>query len=138
MEVLSALVCDAAEDYQGKLCVLGAFDTLMAHQFPVAHPHCAVALRLLFRAPDEGRHVFCVRLIDSDGAASIPEMRMEMDVRLPEELYFLSRNLILNLQGLPFASPGQYSLDVMMDDSMVARIPLQVIALKPYAGEVEP
>ena len=136
MEVLSALLCDAAEDYQGKLCVLGAFDTIMTQQFPVAHPHCAIALRLLFRSNDEGLHRFLIRLIDSDGVSCVSEIETEMDVHMPPgELYFVSRNLIINLQGLPFAAPGQYSLDIVMDEGIVARIPLQVLALPPFQGE---
>ena len=34
MEVLTALIADSASDYQGKLCVLGSFDTICARQYP--------------------------------------------------------------------------------------------------------
>ena len=54
MEVLTALIADSASDYQGKLCVLGSFDTICARQYPAVHPHCSIALRLLFRTGDEG------------------------------------------------------------------------------------
>lgn len=135
MEVLSALLCDGAEDYGGKLCILGAFDTLMSSHFPVAHPHCAIALRLLFRASDDGHHEFRLRLIDSDGANIVPEIRSAIEVKLPENLFFISRNLVLNMQGLPFNAPGQYSVDVTMDGEMAARIPLQVLRLpESFAG----
>lgn len=46
MDIQVAVLCDYAADYQGKLCVQGAFDTLFARQFPVVHPACALALRL--------------------------------------------------------------------------------------------
>ena len=49
MELISASLCDFASDYQGKLCVLGAFDTIGAKQYPAVHPQCSVALRLLLR-----------------------------------------------------------------------------------------
>ena len=136
MEVLSGLLCDAAEDYNGKLCIMGAFDTLMSDHFPVAHPHCAIALRLLFRANDEGRHEFGLRMIDSDGNDIVPEIRPVIDVKLPDNLFFLSRNLVLNLQGLPFRAPGQYSIDITMDGEIVARIPLQVLQV-PSGGFVQ-
>jgi len=128
MEIISALLCDAAEDYQGKLCVMGAFDTFVSLHFPVSHPHCAIALRVIFRPGDEGRHEICVRLIDSDGKSPVPEIRTSFDVpTLPEEVFFLSRNIIVNLQGLPFTTPGQFSLDVMADESLMARIPIQAL-----------
>ena len=128
MEIISALLCDAAEDYQGKLCVMGAFDTFVSRHFPVSHPHCAIAIRVIFRPGDEGRHELCVRLIDSDGKCPVPEIRTAFDVpTLPDEVYFLSRNIIVNLQGLPFVAPGQFSLDVEADSGLIARIPIQAL-----------
>ncbi|SDU07628.1 hypothetical protein SAMN05444156_1820 [Verrucomicrobium sp. GAS474] len=128
MEIISSLLCDAAEDYQGKLCVLGAFDTFVSLHFPVSHPHCAIALRVIFRPGDEGQHQLRVRLIDSDGHCPVPEIQTAFEVPpLPEEVFFLSRNIIVNLQGLPFAAPGQFSLDVMSEEGLLARIPIQAL-----------
>ena len=45
MDILVSTLCDFAADYQGKLCIQGGFDSLVARQFPVVHPVCAVALR---------------------------------------------------------------------------------------------
>ncbi|HEY8965925.1 MAG TPA: hypothetical protein VIM58_05750, partial [Candidatus Methylacidiphilales bacterium] len=88
----------------------------------------AIALRVIFRPGDEGRHELTVRLIDSDGRSPVPEIRTAFEVpSLPEEVYFLSRNVIVNLQGLPFAAPGQFSLDVMADETLMARIPIQAL-----------
>src|ERR1700679_427278 len=67
MEILTAVICDSAADYSGKLCLLGTFDTIFAHRFPAIHPHCAVALRIVFRPIDEGTHRFRIAFIDSDG-----------------------------------------------------------------------
>ena len=57
MNIQVAVLCDYAADYQGKLCVQGAFDTLFARQFPVIHPACALALRLCFEGEDSGDHI---------------------------------------------------------------------------------
>ncbi|KAA4222263.1 hypothetical protein F3D15_24370, partial [Bacteroides ovatus] len=46
MDILVSTLCDFAADYQGKLCIQGGFDSLVARQFPVVHPVCAVALRV--------------------------------------------------------------------------------------------
>lgn len=43
MDILVSTLCDFAADYQGKLCIQGGFDSLVARQFPVVHPVCAVA-----------------------------------------------------------------------------------------------
>lgn len=133
MEVLSALVCDSASDYQGKLCILGAFDTIMASDYPVVHPTCSIALRMLFRPQDEGRHQFDVLMIDSDGHQMLPPLRHELVIELPPDMYFTSVNLVFNIQGLAFQTAGQYSFDVRMDDKIIARIPLQAVKAEQYA-----
>ena len=41
MDVQIASLCDAAQDYGGKLCLVGAFDTILVRQFPALHPFCS-------------------------------------------------------------------------------------------------
>ena len=47
--------------------------------------------------------------------------------KLPENVFFYSQNLIFNLQQIKFERPGQYSIDVLLDGDIVARVPLQVV-----------
>jgi hypothetical protein len=42
-------------------------------------------------------------------------------------MYFLSKNLVFNLQQIAFDKTGQYSIDILLNDKMMARIPLQVV-----------
>ncbi len=131
MEILSSVICDSAADYNGKLCVLGTFDTIYAHRFPAVHPHCALALRLVFRTADLGDHRFRVAFIDPDGRNVLPkegEPRFEIKVHeIPEKAAFISRNFVINIQGLPLEKASLYSFVVHMDEQVVASIPLQVI-----------
>jgi hypothetical protein len=131
MEVQVAALCDYAADYGGKLSAIGVFDTIGAAQFPVIHPHCAVALRILFRDDDAGQHQFKLSLIDEDGRQLPLNIDAGINVRLPENLFFVSVNMPLILQGLKFDRPGQYSVDIQMDGKMIARIPLQVVQAQP-------
>ncbi len=131
MEVQVAALCDFAADYSGKLCALGVFDTIVAVQFPVQHPHCAIALRMLFRDEDRGQHKLCVSLIDDDGRNMLPNLEPSFDVQLPENMFFATSNMVFNLQGLQFKRPGQYSIDIALDGRMIARIPLQVVQASP-------
>jgi len=56
MNIELFVLCDAATDQQGKLNILGAFDSLWAQKVPVSHPQCAVALRIRFSKIEEGEH----------------------------------------------------------------------------------
>lgn len=134
MDVQIASLCDSAADYGGKLCLLGAFDTILVRQFPAMHPFCSVALRVIFRDTDEGKHMLRVNLIDDDGQNLPLKIETPLEVRLPENQFFATINLVFNLQGLVFKKAGQYSIDVSLDGKMFARIPLQVLPMPAEAG----
>jgi len=133
MQVLSTLLCDYAADYQGKLCVMGAFDTLRVRQFPVIYPHCALALRFSFQPGDEGEHRFQLSLIDPDGnrlLADKGEPSFNFNLKqLPADKLFLSQNFIINLQGLSLPRAANYSFDLRHNGEIIARIPLQAMLL---------
>jgi hypothetical protein len=135
MDILTAVICDSAADYNGKLCILGTFDTIYAQRFPAVHPHCALALRIVFRPVEEGIHRFRIVFIDPDGHNVLPpdsEPRFEVNIsEIPDKAAFVSRNFVISLQGLPLEKPSLYSFDVHMDEQIVARIPLQVISANP-------
>ncbi|MEN9575628.1 MAG: hypothetical protein RL514_3483 [Verrucomicrobiota bacterium] len=138
MEVQIASLCDSAADYGGKLCLIGAFDTILVRQFPAHHPFCSVALRIVFRDTDEGKHTLRVNLIDDDGQSLLPGMpTTPLEIRMPENQFFASVNLVFNLQGMRFTRPGQYSLDITLDGTMIARIPLQVLLMPAEGGTPE-
>lgn len=133
MDIQVAVLCDSATDYRGKLCLLGTFDTIVTPSLPSVHPHCSIALRVVFRDSDEGTHKFKVRMINEDGKNILPNIEPEIKVKLPENVFFYSRNLIFNLQQIKFEQAGLYSIDVLIDDQMSARIPLQVVLGKHQA-----
>jgi hypothetical protein len=134
MEIQVAVLCDSAVDYRGKLCILGTFDTIVTANLPSTHPHCSIALRIVFRDSDEGSHKIKVRLINEDGKNLLPNIEPEMKVKMPENVFFFSRNLVFNLQQIKFEQAGLYSIDVLIDEQMMARIPLQVVVGKKSGG----
>ena len=130
MDIQAALLCDSATDYRGKLCILGTFDTIITNTLPSVHPHCSIAIRIIFRDSDEGMHKLKLRLINEDGKNILPSLEPELHVKLPDNVYFYSRNLIFNLQQIKFEQAGLYSIDVIIDEQMACRIPLQVVVGK--------
>ncbi len=133
MDIQVAVLCDYAADYQGKLCVQGAFDTLFARQFPVVHPACALALRMCLTPEDAGEHKLGIAIVDEDGTP-LDKERMpivgDLKVALPEGATFLTRNLIMNFQGLRFEKSGNYSVDVTLDGELMARTPLRLVLVQ--------
>jgi hypothetical protein len=127
MNIQTAVLCDAATDDNGKLNLLGAFDTIYAPQMPAVHPQCAVALRVTFTAGDEGRHNLQLNFMDADGRSIMPNFPpIPVEVTLPEDRHFVTRNFIVNIQQLRFSEAGLYSVDIRLDNQSQASIPLLV------------
>ncbi len=136
MNVQVAVLCDAATDDNGKLNLLGAFDTIYTQQLPAVHPQCSIAMRLTFFGEDEGKHNLRLNFVDADGRSIMPDFpSIPVEVVLPEEMHFGTRNFIVNIQQLKFDAPGLYAIDVTLDGKPQTSIPLLVKHNAPAPAE---
>jgi hypothetical protein len=135
MNIQVAVLCDAATDDNGKLNLLGAFDTIYTQQLPAIHPQCSVALRVTFFNGEEGKRSLRFNFVDADGRSIMPDFPpIPVDVTLPEDMHFGTRNFIVNIQQLKFDNPGLYSIDISLDGRSQASIPLLVKHNPPAAS----
>ena len=126
MDIQIAVLCDAATDNNGKLNLLGTFDTIFTSQLPAIHPQCSIALRMTFNKVEEGHHKVKLNFVDEDGRSVMPPIEMPVDVQVPDETIFLSRNFIVNIQKLKFEKEGLYSIDIAVDGRQEGSVPLLV------------
>jgi hypothetical protein len=126
MNIEAFLLCDAATDERGKLNVLGAFDTIFSKQMPAIHPACAVALRIRFGKVEEGAHRVRLQIIDLDGKPVSPKLEGNITVRVPDNADSTVANLILNIQGQKFEKYGKFIIDLAIDGTKEASLPLCV------------
>lgn len=125
VEILA--LCDAATSAsEGKLNILGAFDTINAKNFPAMHPHCAIAMRLRFSRLEEGEHRVRISIVDDDGKAIMPELEGRITVKVPGDDPSAVTNLVINIQQLRLAKAGGYSINLALDGSHVTSLPLMV------------
>jgi hypothetical protein len=138
MDIQIAVLCDAATDNNGKLNLLGTFDTIFTSQLPAIHPQCSIALRMTFNKVEEGHHKVKLNFVDEDGRSVMPPIEMPVDVQVPEETIFLSRNFIVNIQKLKFEKDGLYSIDIAVDGRQEGSIPLLVRVMHKAAAPPAP
>lgn len=125
MDVEIFTICDAATISGGKLNILGSFDQLYSAFFPFQHPDCTVAAKLRFDASEVGLHQVEVRVIDLDGRKVVPSEPVPLHVVAPEGRT-VAHMLITRHNGLPFARPGEYVLDLVVDGEVRASVPLLI------------
>ena len=126
MTIQVAVLCDAATDYNGKLNLLGTFDTIYTPQMPAQHPQCSVAVRIAFDRIEEGPHLLTMNFVDEDGQPIMPSTEVPADVTFPADATFISRNFIVNIQQLKFEKTGLYSVNLAVNDRQLCSIPLAV------------
>lgn len=119
-------ICDAATNTQGKLNVLGAFDTIVAPSFPVVHPQCAVALRIRFGQVEQGQHWITLYLVDGMERNVVSPLKGLIDVSVQRSDSSAVANIVLNIQGMRLEFPGEYVVKIVIDDCQEVSIPLFV------------
>lgn len=136
MEIQIAALCDSAVDFNGKLCLLGTFDTILAQQMPAVHPQCSIALRVVFSRIEEGLHKVRMNFVNEDGQPVMQAIDIPVEVALPADATFLARNFVVNIQQMRFEQPGHYAINIAIDGRQEASMPLQVkLATPPQAGQ---
>ncbi|MCU0858092.1 MAG: hypothetical protein MUC65_06785, partial [Pontiellaceae bacterium] len=111
--------------------LLGTFDTVHAQQFPVIHPYCAVALRVRFDRIEEGNHPVRIAVVDQDGKLTGINMEGGVAVRFSDNLMSVCANMVLNISGMKFEKPGQYAINLAIDNRHEKSLPLTVVQAEP-------
>jgi hypothetical protein len=123
VDVPLAVVADGANTTaDGKLNVLGAFNTIFTIGFPSVHPRCVLVVRFA-PAPDdigETRHL-TIRFGDVDGGPTIWELQSDLAVAADPGPGVTFDN-ILGLVGLPIPHEGEYAFEVIVDGEQKASI----------------
>jgi len=129
MKVEIFTLCDAATtDAAGKLNILGAFDRFNAREAPVAHPQCALAIKLRFKRSEEGEKRVQIAFVDSDGASAMLTLDATAQVkfRSSDPSSTTTASLVLVIHQLRLPRFGEYSINLAVDDRPEASIPLFV------------
>ncbi len=131
MDVEIFALCDRAVDYNGKLCILGTFDTLSGPGFPLTHSPSALVFRVRFASIEAGAHKFRIQWVNEDGHAFMPPIEGEASVQMPPANGSAAINLVVNVLKLVVPRPGRYSVDLAIDGRQVHSLPLWVVQAAP-------
>lgn len=126
MKVLVAAVAEHAWVERGCLSICRTFDSITADKFPYKAPRLSIGLRLIIRRSEAGEHKLNISLADSDGKR-VMNTDMKMNINVPEEsVPEASFSFALNGQNIVFEKPGDYVVDIVVDNRVEASIPIYV------------
>lgn len=131
MQIPIATLCDAAADYQGKMVIMGTFDSILSREFPTEFRQCSLALRISATKEESGEHRLAIRFLREDGTEIIKPMETRIEVNLPEGgTPFITRNLILPLNGLEIPSSGLYRIEISLDGETSAALSFAAVQVQ--------
>ncbi len=127
MDIEAFLLCDAANDSDGKLNILGGFNSILAEQVPAVRPVSVLACRFRFEAEEIGDHRFRVLITDMDGHNVISPIEGNMKVQLKADQISTVVNFILNIQNLKLEKFGSYRVELEYDGVEATTLPFSLM-----------
>ncbi|MBI3981722.1 MAG: hypothetical protein HY337_02340 [Gemmatimonadetes bacterium] len=130
METQLALIADGANiSVDGKVNILGEFDTLFAEAVPVRHPGFWFVAKLLLGGRDVGQKRLMLKLVDEDGNSVVPPLSLRLTIPLPGAEFTGDRwplPVVLQVSSLLLPRFGAYVFELRTDDRVLAEVPLYV------------
>ncbi|MDR1399890.1 MAG: hypothetical protein LBJ41_08215 [Treponema sp.] len=117
--------CDFAQENNGKLTVVGTFDTIISRSFPCVHPLLSVVIRLRFDIWEFARHSFRIEARPLDGEMSIDPISGNVEVQSTGNASAAS-HLVFAISNLKFQRGGVVNFVLYIDGKELSSIPLYI------------
>lgn len=119
MDIQIFTLCDNAQDYNGKLVIVGAFNELVFEKFPALYPEFTVVVRTIIE--DENTEGHDVELsafkADTGTEALLPRFNTRLDTKniIGQTVY---SNVILRVNNVQILEAGKYIIRFRIDNTV--------------------
>lgn len=130
MRLLLCKLCEYTAQLQnGRQCMMGIFDNIVAPHFPIDHPSVVFCLQFEFEAAEAGDPMDVgVKFVDDDAKALLD---FTASGEIPRDVNGGSTRLFMQFQipGLRLERPGDYRLEVVFNGNRVGEesIPVMLV-----------
>jgi len=123
-----ALLADSANvSREGKLNILGQFDTIWTQSLPVVWPMLVVVVKLEATAGEGPKHRLGLRVVDEDGQLVGPQVDAQVEIGKPRVPGLPYRaDWILPIGNAVFPKYETVTFEILADDHNIASIELQI------------
>lgn len=117
MKVDIFTLCDSAQEYNGKMVIVGTFNNIYAKEFPATHSGFALAARVVFDKDEKGIYDInlSVKKEGSENTYIIPESKMKADTTNTERKDTVI-NIILQGSNVSIPEEGTYIMSLRIGD----------------------
>ena len=138
MDVTLAICCDAANvSREGKLNLLGIFNSIHAGAYPCTHPHLSFVLRVEARIGEEGSHPIEIKLADEDGA-EVFKVNGQLTLQGAAPGRPMTAQTIIDLNNVQLAQPGTYAFEIFIDKKHARSVAIHALEDGTRATDPEP
>ena len=129
MRVTLAILADAANlSKEGKLNILGGFDSIVVGSVPTIHPHMSLVLCVEAEEKEAGtRQPFEIRCVGPQGDTVLAA---KGTITPPSDFgggaQVIRGTEIVEVRGLKFSDFGDYEVRMLIDDRVECRVPLTI------------
>lgn len=116
LDVTLAVCCDAANiSREGKLNLMGIFNSIHAQQFPATHPHLSLVLRVEARIGDEGTYAIEIPFVDEDGGELFKiDGQLQLQGAAPGRP--MTAQTIMDINNFQIPRPGTFTFEIFVDE----------------------
>lgn len=109
-------LCDNAQEYSGKLVIVGTFNEIYAEKFPATHPEMAIVARTIIEDENLESHDLEISAINAETGkpALIQPFKTRLDTKGNKGKPVYS-NLILRMNNILIQEPGKYIIKFCID-----------------------
>lgn len=118
MKVDIFTLCDSAQEYGGKLIIVGTFNSIYAKEFPTLHPEFALVARVVFGEDEKGVHNidFSIKK-NGEEVYIMPPGQMTADTTNTKGKDAII-NVVVKGNNIPIQSEGTYIVTLKVDDKV--------------------
>ena len=103
-----------------KLNLIGIFTNINAFEFPVVHPTFSVAVNFVAKNFVGKKNTLFITLLDEDENEVGEKLEVKLNIAKDEQ----EINFIGNVVNTLFERPGSYSLNLELEEMLIAKVPL--------------
>ena len=127
MDIEIFTICDYANDVNGKLTIVGTFDTINSAKLPAVHLTLSIVVRIRFSKGEANPRSFSLSIVDANDKEIIPPFTQQKLQAVTDSIeQERVSNIVVGVGLIKFNSFGKHSVKLSIDDKEVKALRLTV------------